>query len=841
LQSDPYPEKSIESVTEIKSAPDMPAEIKKRIKAVCLFVRFSNDSNGFKVAAFQDTDSQEEFFGVGVMPFLDVDDRVILDGDWDEHTTYGRQFKVSGIAPLIPKTEQDIISYLSSGSVKWIGPKLAEKIVKEFGDKSIDVMRDDPDSLSKIRGITLQKATEIAMALRETGEYQGLAQLLTPLGIGTGRVMAIFKIYGTEAISIVTKNPYRLASDVEGIGFLTADRIAMHLGIKRRSFERITAAIRFVISEMDSDGHTYLTPEMLFKRLLTVVPDLKTTEPEEAVLHSQSNHNPDSIEDLFDLDALGSEVEEKIGIDDSLVSDINQERSEINTIYCNAIAQMIESKEIAAYTITDEGEFQFIADVFSSTHVRIAALHHLTYEIKTAKRLTDIHHAGRTISNDVFYHYTDAALYRKIDETSRDTGIILSNEQADALFMALRSRCCVITGGPGTGKTTILSVLVKLFEQQGQKLVLCAPTGRAAKRLVEACNHPAGTIHRLLEVGRSELDGVYMPFARNSENPIDADVFVVDESSMLDVSLTAALLDAIPPKGRIVFIGDKDQLPSVGPGNVLADIIASKVIPCVALKKIYRQAEKSRIVLSAHNVIAGKGLVFDQTIESDCMLVNKYGDKDIADAVTRLYSDILPNRYGIHPVKDVVVLSPTRKSAAGTRELNLKLQGAYGLPAEKSIHSKGFDYRVGDRVMQIRNDYDLTYAFPGGATGMGIFNGELGIVSQIITEEQKLEVIFDDSRVVTYEYDKISELEPAYAMTVHKSQGCEFPAVILAVPPGFYRLNYRNLLYTAITRAKNHLFVVSDLKTIAEMIANTSQAKRLTSLREFILAYRKDV
>jgi len=198
LQSDPYPEKSIESVTEIKSAPDMPAEIKKRIKAVCLFVRFSNDSNGFKVAAFQDTDSQEEFFGVGVMPFLDVDDRVILDGDWDEHTTYGRQFKVSGIAPLIPKTEQDIISYLSSGSVKWIGPKLAEKIVKEFGDKSIDVMRDDPDSLSKIRGITLQKATEIAMALRETGEYQGLAQLLTPLGIGTGRVMAIFKIYGTS-------------------------------------------------------------------------------------------------------------------------------------------------------------------------------------------------------------------------------------------------------------------------------------------------------------------------------------------------------------------------------------------------------------------------------------------------------------------------------------------------------------------------------------------------------------------------------------------------------------------------------------------------------------------
>lgn len=840
MQSDPYSENHIDGVTEAKVASSNREEVKQRIKAVCLFVRFSNDSNGFKVAAFQDTESQEEFFGVGVMPFLDVDDRVVLDGVWGEHSTYGRQFKVLGLAPHIPRTQQDIISYLSSGSVKWIGPKLAERIVQEFGENSIDVMRNQPEALSKIKGISEKKAAEIAMALRETGAYQDLAQLLTPLGIGTGRVMAIFKIYGTEAISIISHNPYRLASDIDGIGFLTADRIAMHLGIKRKSFDRIAAAIRFVISGMDADGHTYITPDMLFNRLLSVVPDLGTSESEELFFQSSAGYSSDAIEDLYELDSLGMDSSD-IEVSDINQSDPeNQERIEIDELYRAAVAQLIESKEIAAYTITEEGEFQFIADVFSAKNVRIAALHHLTYEIKTAQRLTDIHHAGRTIRNDVFYNFSDEALYRKIDETSRDTGIILSDEQADALFMALRSRCCVITGGPGTGKTTILSVLVQLFEQQGQKLVLCAPTGRAAKRLLEACNHPAGTIHRLLEVGRSELDGVYMPFARNADNPIDADVFIVDESSMLDVSLTAALLDAIPSKGRIVFIGDKDQLPSVGPGNVLADIIASQVIPCVSLKKIYRQAEKSRIVLSAHNVIAGKGLVFDQTIDSDCMLVSKSGDKEIAEAVTRLYSDILPNRYGIHPVKDVVVLSPTRKSAAGTRDLNLRLQSAYGLPTDKSILSKGFNYRVGDRVMQIRNNYDLSYSFPGGATGMGIFNGELGIVSQIDTEVQKTEVIFDDSRVAVYEYDKIADLEPAYAMTVHKSQGCEFPAVILAVPPGFYRLNYRNLLYTAITRAKKHLFVVSDRKTLADMIANTSQAKRLTSLREFILAYRME-
>ena len=451
MHADLYSVNQIDGVTEAFVAACMGEEVNQCFKGVCLFVRFSYDSIGFKGAAFQDTESQEEFFGVGGMPFLDVDDRVVLDGVWGEQSTYGRQFKVLGLAPHIPRTQQDIISYLSSGSVKWIGPKLAERIVQEFGENSIDVMRNQPEALSKIKGISEKKAAEIAMALRETCAYQDLAQLLTPLGIGTGRVMAIFKIYGTEAISIISHNPYRLASDIDGIGFLTADRIAMHLGIKRKSFDRIAAAIRFVISGMDADGHTYITPDMLFNRLLSVVPDLGTSESEELFFQSSAGYSSDAIEDLYELDSLGLDSS-AIEVSDINQSDPeNQERIEIDELYRATVAQLIESKEIAAYTITEEGEFQFIADVFSAKNVRIAALHHLTYEIKTAQRLTDIHHAGRTIRNDVFYNFSDEALYRKIDETSRDTGIILSDEQADALFMALRSRCCVITGGPGTG------------------------------------------------------------------------------------------------------------------------------------------------------------------------------------------------------------------------------------------------------------------------------------------------------------------------------------------------------------------------------------------------------
>jgi exodeoxyribonuclease V alpha subunit len=518
--------------------------------------------------------------------------------------------------------------------------------------------------------------------------------------------------------------------------------------------------------------------------------------------------------------------------DDAPRASISKDRTEsINDgILAQGFEWLLDSSKITAYRIGTDLRIELTQISGTGEDVRVALPNTLKSEVSAAKilcRMIDTQDNSPELSED--------EVISELTEIARSLSIDISEEQVEALLMAVRTPCSVITGGPGTGKTTIVAVLVRYFRKRGIEAALCAPTGRAAKRLSEACGFPAQTIHRMLEVGRPEVPGErFAVFGRNEDNPIEVKSVIVDETSMLDTMLLDALLRALPHTGRLVFIGDKDQLPSVNAGNVLADMIDSGRIPCYRLKTIFRQAELSRIVLSAHAVLEGSPMIFDQSLQSDCMLVSKETSDEIADAVKSLYSSVLPNVYGIDAIREAVVLCPSRKGPAGVTSLNPLLQQAYGTFSDRNILSNGYRFCTGDRVMQTRNDYELPYIHADGASGLGVFNGELGIVIQVDPREQVLTVELDDGRIVRYDRDRLEDLDPAFAMTVHKSQGSEFSVVILAISSGSPLLNNRNLLYTAITRARKKLFIVSDRRTIDRMIHNRSQAERFTSLKDFI-------
>ena len=426
---------------------------------------------------------------------------------------------------------------------------------------------------------------------------------------------------------------------------------------------------------------------------------------------------------------------------------------------------------------------------------------------------------------------------QKISHSTGQMGIELAPEQKNAVLMAANSYISIITGGPGTGKTTIIRVLADFFQSNSKKVVLCAPTGRAAKRMSEASGISARTIHRLLEIDRGAESNTSIVFKRTQENPIEADAVIVDETSMLDSYLFYCLVRAIDKKTQVIFVGDSDQLPSVGAGNVLADLIRSGVIPVERLTQIFRQAAQSRIVLNAHRILSGEPILFDQSLESDCMLIHMESAAQIAQAVAKLCSQVLPNVYGINVLRDAAVLSPSRKGPAGINALNPLLQAAIGNTGEPHCISHGFSFRLLDKVMQTRNNYDLSFINQDGTQGSGVFNGELGYISEIDLASDCITVEMDDGRVVIYDRAAMDDLEPAYAMTVHKSQGSEYPVVVLAIAPSSPMLNNRNLLYTAITRAKKKLFIVTSRHTLEKMIHSYAQISRMTSLCEFLQIY----
>ena len=822
-------------------------------QAICESIIFRNEENGYTVASFSRMDTEAEvteggavateakkpsetFTGVGSMPFLEVGDYLLLAGKWTTHSSYGRQLQVQTCTQVTLHTPQTILKYLSSGVIRGIGPKLAEKIVSAFGTDTLAVMREKPERLAKIRGITKDRAREISEQMIEKGAFQELSLLLNPFGIGMSRILNIYRRYGSAALYVVKNNPYRLAEEVSGIGFHTADRLAAQFGCDPNSPFRIGSAVLHCMAQSESDGNTYIRFADLIektKKILKSSDDESSEEdadePAERAQAASARFrglppNNAMPPDRAVLPDRATVPERAIPPDKAMAPDSLRSFSD------EGLKRLVAENKILAYRVDETGNFSLTGPDELSDDVRIAFPKSLETEIAAAKIISGM--AGKKPVNADF-----RAVKEKIANSASEMGIELAPEQEKAVLCASNAYVSIITGGPGTGKTTIIRVLTDYFKSEKQKAVLCAPTGRAAKRMSEASGIPARTIHRLLEIERGTADNSVLIFKRNEENPIEADAVIVDETSMLDSFLFLCLIRAIGPDTQLILVGDSDQLPSVGTGNVLFDLIRSGIVHTEKLTQIYRQAALSRIVQSAHRVLTGQPILFNQEFDSDCMLVSMSGGADIANAVVRLVSQVLPNVYGIDVMRDVAVLCPSRKGPAGITALNELLQAAVGHTGEPHIAAHGITFRLLDKVMQTRNNYELEFANADGTKGTGVFNGELGIIRRIDRESDTMTVETDDGRTVIYERVHMDDLDLAFAVTVHKSQGSEYPVVILAVPPGSPMLNNRNLLYTAITRAKKRLFVVSSKSVLERMIHSNSQGQRLTSLCDFLRIY----
>ena len=788
------------------------------ITALCEEILFRNEENGYTVASFRPIgDSGAELSGkkpgsksfttvaftaVGELPFLSEGEEVVLRGEWKQHPTYGRQFAVSSFEQNMPKDRAAVIRYLASGAIVGIGPKMAEKLVVAFGDETLDVLRDSPERLTALRGVSAAKAASFSAQIREKSCVQELFLLLQQFGFGAGKVMNIFKQYGMGAAQLVRENPYRLADEVKGIGFLTADQIALSLGVDSGSPLRRQCALLYVLRQNESEGHTYMTLSQLLEKC--------------GVL----------------LKRLDSEVESaKNGVVAAARSGASAPNAKAAML--EGFFSLMASGNISCYVIDEEHQISLLQeredfDGQDFDKIRVAYYSVLDKEIRCAKSLSE-----KVKDKGAEPFLNDCLL--EIERAATELRIQLASEQQQAVLTAAMEPVSIVTGGPGTGKTTIIRVIARYFSEKGKKLVLCAPTGRAAKRMTEASGISAGTIHRLLEVEKSGSDELVMSFQRNAEHPIDGDVIIVDEVSMLDTALFYHFLQAVAKGTRLIFVGDQDQLPSVGAGNVLSDMILSEILPVTRLTQIFRQSEESSIVLNAHRVLKGADIVFDQSLDSDCMLIARASGEDVMEAVVKLCAKVLPETYGVDVIRDSIVLSPARRGPGGVTELNRRLQEVLEDGSSSSMKYKNFVFSVGSKVIQIRNNYDLSYRMPGGSVGMGVFNGEIGLVKTIAKESITVEM--EDGRKVLYNEESFDDLEMAYALTVHKSQGSEYPIVILAIPSGPPLLNHRNLLYTALTRAKKRVFIVSSKEILRRMIQNRSQQKRQTSLASFLIIY----
>ena len=774
---------------------------------------FRNDENGYTVGHFapvtrerdsgtRETQRKREadesgdsssrrrgFTATGFFPSAEPGDRLRLFGSWVVHASYGPQFSVRRSEQVLPHTRSEILRFLSAGSLPGIGQKTAEKLVDRFGEDTLTVLRDFPEKVALVRGINREKANRISVVLREKGEYEEITMALMPFGIGAGRVQRIYRRFGSQTLTLIKKNPYRIAAEISGIGFPTADRMAMHFGCDPESPFRYMSAILYRLSRSAAEGDTYVS----FPSLASSVRSLLLGAEEDI-----ANENSVKTEGIADL----------------------------SSAFLLGMTEAVRSGQAALYHFEEPAQLFWDSPDNIGSGTRISLMRTLKAEIYSAKRILEI--ASLPISEKRFLTVDE-----DLDRAAEHMCIRLSDEQREAVKTAALHGVTIITGGPGTGKTTIIRLLCTYFKSKGMETVLCAPTGRAAKKMAESSGFQAKTIHRLLEIERSDSEDEPV-FRRGEENPIAADAIIVDETSMLDVHLLTSLLAAVSLTSQLILVGDKDQLPSVGPGAVLADIVGSAAVPVCVLRHIFRQAQESRIVRNAHAVLSGGALVFDQSRDSDFMLIHRETPEEIADAVTGLYTRILPSVYGVDAGRDAVVLCPSRKGRAGVFELNLRIKEAAGLSKGAAIERNGFRFQSGDKVMQTRNNYELAWRGADGIAGTGVFNGEIGTIINVNLEAGALSVELDDGRKVLYEKDNLDDLDAAFAMTVHKSQGSEYPVVILAVPNQTALLNNRNLLYTAITRAKKQIFLVSSRSILDRMIRNDSPSVRMTSLLRFL-------
>ena len=699
------------------------------LEGVLESIIYTDQETGYTVARLSPRDGGEEVIVVGSIS-ANPGEHLKLQGRWEKNARYGRRFVVHSYESLLPASIEGVKRYLSSGFIKGIGPYLAEKIVERFGEKTLEIIDKSPEMLLEVDGIGPVRLERIKEAWEEQKSIRDVMLLLQEYGVSPTYAVKLFRFYGKDAARVLKEDPYRLAFEVDGIGFKTADKIALKLGVPKDSLERVKAGIVYRLHRASDEGHTYLPLGELVKRCSK---ELEVGE--------------DRV-----MEAVSSLESDKVVLDG--------ERVYLKPLY-----------------MAEEG-------------------------------------VARRIMNILFFPGSlgDVDVSQELSAYRKEEGIELSQGQQDAIKKALKSKVCIITGGPGTGKTTVLKALVYILEKKGKKVILCSPTGRAAERLSQVVGREAKTIHRLLE-----FDPSTSTFRRNHENPIDADYLVVDEASMVDVVLMNALLRALRPTSSVVLVGDADQLPSVGPGNVLRDLISSGVVPVVKLKEIFRQARESYIVLNAHRV--NKGLFPRVVNKGDFYFIEKEDPEDILRVVKRVCADRIPKAFGFDPIEDVQIITPMKRGVLGTSNLNMELQSLLN-PSSRELVRGGRRFRLGDKVIQLKNNYEKE-----------VFNGDVGRVVDMDLEEQLLLVDFR-GRIVSYDFSELDEISLAYAISVHKSQGSEYKAVVMPVSMQHYVLLSRNLIYTAMTRAKKLLVIVGSKRALVIGVKREGAEKRYTGLME---------
>ncbi len=718
---------------------------------------FQNIENGYVVLRLT-ADDGEEITVTGTVPNLGLGEELICCGHWVTHPSYGEQFTADSVERRLPETARGVAEYLGSGLIRGIGPKLAARIAEKFGAEAFDMLQNEPERLTEIRGITAKKARDIGAQFVEMSEMRLLMDFLTENRLPVSLTPTLYKRLGVAAIDALSENPYLLCDEVYAVDFRLADQLAESLGLSRLAPERCDAAILYTMTFNLDNGHTFIPVEKLTQAVANLLTD------DEVVYEV-----PRVEEGVARLEGAGLLVREFICNRDA--------------VYLRALRE---------------------AETYLAETLRLLSEREYDYDFDVDELLSAL---------------------------EMDADIDYAPLQRAAIAAAAKHGVTVLTGGPGTGKTTTVRGMLRVFEALGLNVVLAAPTGRAAKRLSELCGIEAKTIHRLLEAGYV-AGGGRLAFQRCATNPLECDVVVLDEVSMVDVVLMQALLEAMPYDARLVLVGDPDQLPPVGPGNFLRDLINSRRVPVIALTEIFRQAQQSDIVMNAHAINEGRAPK-PSGKDGDFFIMKKDSPADVMATIVSLCRDRLPRYYGLSP-SQIQVLSPARRQGAGTIPLNRMLQEALNPPAEGKPEKRFGDtiFRQGDRVMQVRNNYDIVWeTVDGKESGMGMFNGDVGEIVQLFPGQECLVVRFDD-KLATYTFDMLGELELAYAMTVHKAQGSEFEAVVVAVSSGVSRrLLTRSILYTAITRAKKLLVLVGNPDTINHMIESNARNKRYSALR----------
>lgn len=728
----------------------------EKIEGYVEHIIYRNAENGYTIMNV--VCDGEEITCKGPLQYIDEGEMIVMEGEYEEHALHGMQFAIRSYQLKAPEDKVSMERYLASGAIRGIGAALAARIVRRFKDDTFRIIEEEPERLKEVKGISERMARDIAEQMEEKKDLRQAMIFLQQYGISTTLAVRIYEKYGPQIYAIMKENPYKLADDINGIGFKIADEIAIKAGIHTDSDFRIKSGLLYVLYQSGTEGHTYLPKNMLVGK-----------------------------------------TKELLGLEETNIE--------------KHIMDMVIDRKLILKEYGQE------IHVFSNLNYHT--------ELNTARMLTELNISCR--ENDI-------QIEKRIQRLEKELGEVLDEKQRMAVKEAVGNGLLVITGGPGTGKTTTINAILKYFEEEELVVELAAPTGRAAKRMSEATGYEAKTIHRLLELTGVPDEGGRTQFERNEENPLEADVIIVDEMSMVDIYLMHSLLRAIVAGTRLILVGDANQLPSVGPGSVLKDIIESENFTVVKLTKIFRQAAQSNIVMNAHKINQGEPLDLENK-KTDFFIMRRYESQGILDMIKKLMIEILPPNIHVEPF-DIQVMTPMRKGKLGVEELNVYLQGILNPPHKSKPERKQGNvvFRLGDKVMQIKNDYQLEWEIQNKykiaiEKGKGVFNGDMGMVVEINNYAETLTVQFDDKRVVQYSFKQLDELEHAYAITIHKSQGSEYPAIILPLLSGPRMLMNRNLLYTGVTRAKRCVTIVGNENIVQEMVMNKSENRRYTDLK----------